>query len=583
MNVRKIINDCWAAGLQKPRQVIVATGFILLLAYVKFAAMPFLVPGTDWTRFPPYLALPTEGGFKFSSYFLLYVFLSINAVALFGLYLFALRSAGAAAGGPAGNPPHLRNGPVYGRSLVRVIVVFSVLFHLIMLATPFLLSTDIFDYIRHGRILAFYGENPLVIPATYFPHDPFFTAGGWVGTGSVYGSLHVYLMALLARVAGDSFTANFFIFKGFFIGLNLTNLWLIWKLARRLKPGLENKALVFYGWNPFILTFVVANAHNDILMLTLVLAGFLMYLEKRVVIGALFITLATLVKFITLPILLIYLALAIRQQEGLSRRLGLGAGILALCSAVSVLSYFPLWVGRETFYYLTTVGQKTNFTISMLIRDAAAGHIELSMSNTIVQGSLAGVLALYLLWHIAGVRHFGGMLSAAAGVAFLTPFALFWFQPWYLTLALGLIALRPHRLMLVAALAFSFSVTFFDSFWWNAPVSMDIQKPLRVLVVFGPPLALLAVLKGRESLPRAWSRLMAWTLEQQSTRARVLRRAGPDPAAINICDPTPLRLAVEISVLVTAAMVPMAVVIATSPQLRSLAELVLLKLRLLAG
>ena len=66
-----------------------------------------------------------------------------------------------------------------------------------------------------------------------------------------------------------------------------------------------------------MLTLVVANAHNDILMLTLVLAGLLCYLDRRYLLGVLCVTLATLVKFIALPILLVYIALVVRKQQGL--------------------------------------------------------------------------------------------------------------------------------------------------------------------------------------------------------------------------------------------------------------------------
>ena len=78
-----------------------------------------------------------------------------------------------------------------------------------------------------------------------FPAGPLFQPGGWVGTGSVYGSLHIYVTALLARIAGDGVAANLLLFRGFFISLNLVNLVLIWKIASRIKPGLERKALVF--------------------------------------------------------------------------------------------------------------------------------------------------------------------------------------------------------------------------------------------------------------------------------------------------------------------------------------------------
>lgn len=603
--IQKKLKVLTQASAANPLPALLLSGSVCFMGYLLFALVAFFIPNTDHSHFPPYLALP-ENGFELSNYYLLYTLIGLNALAIFGFYLLALRSVGAGQGGPEFGLAHGKSGheqipprkdsiaekPVpAARSSIwsdrtnRIVFGFAVLFHLLMFVTPFLLSTDIFDYIRHGRIFALYGENPLVVPATYFPQDPFFTMGGWVGTGSVYGSLHVYVTAALARLAGDGIAANLLIFKGFFISLNLVNLFLIWKIASRLKPGLERKALVFYGWNPFVLTLVVANAHNDILMLTLVLAGLLCYLDRRFLPGVLFITLATLVKFIALPVLLVYIALAVRRQKGLVRRLAFGAGLLSLAGALTTASYLPLWAGRDTFLYLTMVGQKTNFTVSSLIRDTAAGHLQLSLSNTIVQGSMAAVLACYLIWHLVGVKDFPGLISAAAGLALLTPLALFWFQPWYLTLGLGLVALRPWRYMYVAALAFSLSVMFFDGFWWHAPVSMDIQKPLRVLIVFGPPLLLLVSLKAREAGPRAWKRLVAWSMGGVAAR-RVdggSGRAtnGMEPASL--ADPSPARLAAEISTLLIAAAVPIAAVISTSPQLKSLASLVAMKLKLLVN
>lgn len=563
-------------------------GLLSLAAYGVSAVIAVFIPGIGWDRFPPYLALPEEG-FGLGSYYYIYILIAANALVIFGLYLAALKIVGAAgrSGGDTGRDAGSEAGG--GREdggrrfdnlieraggLTGLVFGFAVLFHLVMFATPYLLSTDVFDYIRHGRIFTFYGENPLTVPATYFPADPFFNTGGWVGTGSVYGPLHVYVTGVLARAAGDGFTANLLLFKGFFIGLNLVNLGLIWKIARRMRPGLEKKAVLFYGWNPFILVMVAANAHNDILMLTLVLGGILFYLDRRFLLGAVLIVLAGLVKFVALPILLVYAVLVIRQQETALRRAALGAGIALSGTVITVLSYLPLWEGRNTFYYLTTVGQKTNFTMPSLIRDFAAEHVQLSLSNTIVQLSLAVALGGYLVWHMAGVRNAAGLLSAAAGLALLTPLVLFWFQPWYLTLVLGLVALRPWRLMYRVTLLFSFTVMFFDSFWWHSPISMDIQKPLRVLVVFGPPVALLLLLKARELIPGAIGRMLAWSLADSGAR----RANGR-----SLSDPSRGRLAAEIAVLFMAAAVPMAVIVSTSPALRQLASLLALKLQLLTS
>ncbi|MDO8735837.1 MAG: hypothetical protein Q7K29_01985 [Thermoleophilia bacterium] len=628
---KKNLTAIWQAGSANPLRALTLSGSVCLMGYLLFSLVAFFIPNTDRSHFPPYLALP-ESGFDLSNYYLLYGIICLNAIIIFGFYMFALRAVGAGLGGPGDDMmPRAESWQVEkdgdaqkkasagmsaddfagkesdaGRNqrINRVIFGFAVAFHVLMFITPFLLSTDVFDYIRHGRIFAFYGENPLIVPATFFPQDPFFTMGGWVGTGSVYGSLHVYLTAALARIAGDGIAANLFLFRGFFIATNLVNLLLVWKIAARIKPGLERKALVFYGWNPFVLTLVVANAHNDILMLTLVLAGLLCYLDRRYLLGVLSITLAILVKFIALPILLVYIALLVREQQNRIRKVAYAAGSLALAAVVTVVSYLPLWAGSDTFLYLTTVGQKTNFTLSALIRDTAAGHFQLSLSNTIVQAALASILLAYLLWHLIGVKDFPGLVSASAGLALLTPLALFWFQPWYLTLGLGLVALRPWRYMYIAALAFSFSVMFFDSFWWHAPVSMDIQKPLRVLVVFGPPLVLLAVLKFREAGPRTWRKTVAWAFEggaalrggSGSSKARGGNSGSGNSIAGStsggsmtvlqatpITDPTPVRLFVEISVLVVAAIIPMAAVISTSPYLKAVVSLVAVKLKLLVN
>lgn len=563
---RNRLLDIWHEARADSVRSLKRLGFASLLAYIVYAVLPLLLPDTDTSRFPPYVGLP-EGDYALENFFFLYLFLSGMIVTIFGFYYASLGIQG-----DVSPEPVAEKGRFGLDRKLKVIFLFAALFHLLMLLAPTLLSTDLFDYIRHGRIFAIYGENPMIVPATYFSDDPFFDLGGWVGTGSVYGPIHVFLTGALAWLGGDSFAPTFLLFRGFFVAVNMVNLVLIWRIARRLKPGLETKALLFYGWNPFVLILVVSNAHNDLLMLAFVLAGFLAYMNKRILLGALFISLAILVKFIALPILLVYVALVVRRERNLPRKLLLGGGSLAVLAVTTVATYLPLWEGRETFKFMTSVGQKANFTLPGLIRDVTAGHLQFSFSQTFVQLLFASLLAAYMIWHMLAVRDIRQLISASAGLAFLTPLALFWFQPWYLNLALGIVALRPWRFLYWVMLAFSFSLMFFDGFWWHTPMSMDVQKPMRVLVVFGVPLLVLLVLKGRDVLPSAWKRTVSWTLETSDTGSR-------GTAAVS--DPSALRLALEIVTLVVAAAVPVAAVISTSPQLRSLVNLVMVKLQLL--
>lgn len=556
---------------EKPLLFLCVIGSVYIVAFTIFAVIPFFLPDTNRAYFPPYIALP-QGDFELSNYYFLYAFLSFNTLAVFGLFLAGLKVIGKQPGAIESDRLFLFGRRLHIDRTAGCIFIFAVIFHALMLAVPTLLSTDIFDYIRHGRIFAIYGENPIVVPATYFPQDPFYDLGGWVGTGSVYGPLHVYLTGLLALISGDSVSVNFIVFKTFFVCVSVVNMILIWGIAARLKPGLERKALLFYGWNPFVLILVVANAHNDLLMLMLVLAGFLLYLRSRILLGALAITLAVLVKFIALPILFLYIALVVRNRKDLVEKASVVFASLAIAISVTILSYLPLWAGKDTFRYMASVGQKANNTLPGLIRDAAVGHLHLSLSHTIVQFLMVAFLTVYLIWHMFNIRSFAELVSASAGVAFLTPLALFWFQPWYLILGLGIIALRPWRLLYFASIASSLSMMFFDSFWWHTPVSIEIQKPMRVFVVFGPPVILLLYLKAKEVLPAGWKKVNLWTLQDSPATGY-----GNSVAATA----SKIWMALEILALFTAAAVAMAVVIATSPVLRSFADLVIVKLQLL--
>jgi hypothetical protein len=459
-------------------------------------------------------------------------------------------------------------------SAARLAFIFAVGFHLLMIAFPTLLSTDLFDYVRHGRIFAVHGENPLTVPAIFFQHDPFFNLGGWVSTGSVYGPIHAFVSGGLALVSGEGVGAAFIIFKTFYIAVNIVNLFLIWKIAARLVPGSQIKALVFFGWNPFIVILVAGNGHNDILMLAFVLGAILCYLDRRLMLGVLFLTLATLVKFVTLPLLVLYIALVVRQKKGFYHGLATGVIAVGIALGTTLVSYLPFWEGWGTFDYLTRVGNKTGYTIASIFNGLIHGTLDMPRGATVI--ILALPLAGYIAWKMHKIRDISDFIYASAIIAFFIPLVMFWFQPWYIVLALGLVALKPRGALYTAMIVFSISVIFFDNFWWQSPIRMDVQRVLRVLIVFGPPLVTFAYLQLRASAPDSWRRFVTWSLENTSGRTSTTGRGDAATAQLS-----PVRMALEMTALVVAAAVPLAVVVASSTQLRSLADLLLVKLRLL--
>jgi len=420
-------------------------GLASLLAYALFCLLALFVPGADRSWFPPYIALPVSAEDS-SGLLVVGVLVLACALSLFFLFFYSLGRTRVTL------PPS----DGHQDSAARTALLFAAAFNILMIAFPTLLSTDLFDYVRHGRIFAVYGENPMTVPAIYFQHDPFFNLGGWVSTGSVYGPLHAYVSGGLALLSGDGVGASFFVFKTFYIAVNLVNLLLVGRIADRLSPGSRTRAIVFYGWNPFIVIMVAANGHNDILMLAFVLAAVLCYLDRRLMLGVLCLTLATLVKFITLPLLVLYVALMLRQEQGLLRKVRAALLAAGIAVATTLVSYIPFWEGRDTFDYLTRVGNKTGFTIASLASGFVRDALGMPRGATVVL--LALPLVAYIAWKMLKVRDLDDYIYAAAVISVFVPLIMFWFQPWYIVLALGLVALRPRGPLFATMLVFSASV-----------------------------------------------------------------------------------------------------------------------------
>lgn len=69
-----------------------------------------------------------------------------------------------------------------------LIVAFPLLFAALLVAAYPLTSTDVYDYLFRGRILARYGANPFTTPPQSFPDDPLLPYVAWKLVFTAYGS-----------------------------------------------------------------------------------------------------------------------------------------------------------------------------------------------------------------------------------------------------------------------------------------------------------------------------------------------------------------------------------------------------------
>jgi hypothetical protein len=160
-----------------------------------------------------------------------------------------------------------------GKRLWAVVLFGALAFAIVNFFVYPLTSTDVFDYVARGRITGVYEENPYAQVPNDYPDDPMVQLAAWRERGTAYGPLWEVLGGLIGRFAGDSLWGNVLGYKGLGLFGYLFSTILVALILRRVSPGDALLGTVLFAWNPLVLLEGVANLHNDMLMIALMLGG----------------------------------------------------------------------------------------------------------------------------------------------------------------------------------------------------------------------------------------------------------------------------------------------------------------------
>jgi alpha-1,6-mannosyltransferase len=141
--------------------------------------------------------------------------------------------------------------------------------HLAFLLAPPLLSADVFGYISFARLGALHGLNPYLHSASAVTSDPSYTYVRWHHSTSPYGPLFSLASYGLAPLGVP---AAFWSLKALAAAASLACTALLAKAARRLGRS-PVEAAIFFGLNPIVLVWAVGGAHNDLLLMLVVVVG----------------------------------------------------------------------------------------------------------------------------------------------------------------------------------------------------------------------------------------------------------------------------------------------------------------------
>jgi hypothetical protein len=136
-------------------------------------------------------------------------------------------------------------------------------------------SKDVFAYAFLGRTWGHYHANPYVVPPATFSGDPWhaFLSGQ---PFSVYGPLFLWQTWLVNAVAGHSLWLVVWLHKALATAVLLISVWVANALVSRTASNATGHAAwlaLLLAWNPLVLYESAGAAHNDIVMVLLVLGA----------------------------------------------------------------------------------------------------------------------------------------------------------------------------------------------------------------------------------------------------------------------------------------------------------------------
>jgi hypothetical protein len=293
------------------------------------------------------------------------------------------------------------------------------------IAWPPSFSCDVYGYVGYGRMQVLYGLNPYLTSQKALKDlgDPTGRFLVW-GIVSPYGPLWTALSAAVVWVLrGASLFAQVVAMKVVGAAAVVGAAFVGGRVAERIAPGRGDLTMMAIGLNPLFVFEGAGNAHNDLVMMALVVASLAAALEGRTRRAALWAGLAGAIKF--LPLLLVpwLILLGLRSAGDRPRawaaaaRASLGHAATAL--APIALAFAPYWAGARTLRGLEQRWHSSQTT---------------STTTTVAVAAQGGVLLLAYLaatvWMLRGERT--RLLMAWIGVAAVIYLvAAGMWLPWY--------------------------------------------------------------------------------------------------------------------------------------------------------
>jgi hypothetical protein len=330
----------------------------------------------------------------------------------------------------------------------RWLIVAVVGLHLIVFVGPILLSQDVFSYVAYGRLGVLHGINPFSHGPAAAPHDAIYRYVGeqWRHVASAYGPLFTLLSYPLAPLG---VIGAVWAMKVIALASSRGVVALVWASATRLGRDPLRPTLIV-GLNPLLVLYGVGGAHNDLLMVALLMLGVWLTLGNRDALGAGAVVAGAAVKA-TGAAALPFIVLGRRRPAAIAGAVG----------AVAVIAVISLAVfGTHALDFLGVLKRETSFVGTDSFPNEVAHLFGLPgvypSDRSLLHVGLVLVLA-YLAWRVwRGYDWISGTTIALVAVSVLSTWLLAWYTLW--ALPLGVLARDRRALLLMLSVQALFFV-----------------------------------------------------------------------------------------------------------------------------
>lgn len=338
-----------------------------------------------------------------------------------------------------------RVGQLLERLSPRAVLVTAGLWSLPLLVAPPLFSRDVYAYAGQGHLVA-----SGVDPYTYGPGVLFDKFGGavdnvWAFTPAPYGPVWLWLTGRVVALTGNHVVASVLMLRLVAVGGLLLIAWGLPRLARA--NGVPAQRALWLGLaNPLILLHGVGGAHNDTVMVGVLVCGLAVAgpSTRRLAAAAALVTVAALVK---LPAAAALAYLPIVVPGGWRVRVR-SAGVVAVSAALTAATLTSLsglgWGWLRTvdagsarlsvWSPLTGVGVLAGHALNGLdIVETPGLVLRLVLAGGLLAAGLTAVALLSRASRLGPLRALGLTLVTVVALAPVV-------QPWYLLWGLVLLA-----------------------------------------------------------------------------------------------------------------------------------------------